>query len=149
MSPYINTISQYTISSTRLWPVSGWERAAGICPAPDLRRVSQTSRSSAGSKEFCSGPTLSSRIKIGANGADLLRLESCFSKRPRPAGAIVATGLTYLMGNLLYKVSPRDPRVRDGLCRHDDRRVFFAGVARAADRSSPGVAELILQGLRR
>lgn len=50
------------------------------------------------------------------------------------------------VGNLLCRVSPRDPAgVRFSLCDPDDRRagrVFLAGLARHADRSSAGAAEL-------
>jgi ABC-type antimicrobial peptide transport system permease subunit len=54
------------------------------------------------------------RIALGASGKDLLRLVFSHSLRLITAGVVIGTaaalGLTRLMGNLLYKVSPRDPK---------------------------------------
>jgi len=53
------------------------------------------------------------RMALGAGVADLLRLVMsrglALTAGGVVLGAIVALGLTRLMGNLLYKVSPRDP----------------------------------------
>ena len=52
-------------------------------------------------------------MALGAGAGDLLRLVISRGLRPTTAGivigAIAALLLTRLMGNLLYKVSPRDP----------------------------------------
>ena len=54
------------------------------------------------------------RIALGASGKDLLRLVFSHGLRLITAGVVIGTaaalGLTRLMGNLLYKVSPRDPK---------------------------------------
>jgi ABC-type antimicrobial peptide transport system permease subunit len=58
------------------------------------------------------------RMALGANGPDLLRLvvSQGFSLTLTGVafGAAAAFGLTRLMGDLLYKVSPRDPRAFAG-----------------------------------
>jgi predicted permease len=55
------------------------------------------------------------RIALGASGKDLLRLVFSKGLVLVPFGVVIGTaaalGLTRLMGNLLYKVSPRDPAV--------------------------------------
>jgi ABC-type antimicrobial peptide transport system permease subunit len=54
------------------------------------------------------------RIALGASGKDLLRLVFSHGLRLITAGVVIGTaaalGLTRLMGDLLYKVSPRDPK---------------------------------------
>jgi len=53
------------------------------------------------------------RMALGANGSDLLWLVMSHGIALTAAGVALgagaALGLTWLMGNLLYKVSPRDP----------------------------------------
>ena len=53
------------------------------------------------------------RIALGAGVKDLLRMVMSLGLRLAAAGivigAVVAVMLTRLMGDLLYKVSPRDP----------------------------------------
>jgi predicted permease len=53
------------------------------------------------------------RVALGATGSDLLRIVLFRGVRVTLAGivvgGVVALGLTHLMGDLLYKTSPRDP----------------------------------------
>jgi putative ABC transport system permease protein len=55
------------------------------------------------------------RMALGANGSDLLRLVIAQGIRLTMAGTMIGVGAawlsTRLMGDLLYKVSPRDPSV--------------------------------------
>ena len=91
------------------------------------------------------------RMALGAGANDLLRLVMsrglALTAGGIVIGAIAALTLTRLMGNLLYKVSPRDPLAFGLAFRHHDHRradrMFFAGMARDADRSGPRAAELI------
>jgi ABC-type antimicrobial peptide transport system permease subunit len=93
------------------------------------------------------------RMALGTGASNLLRLVMkrglALTAGGVALGAAVALGLTRLLGNLLYNVSPPagSAGVRVGFPGDDDCRidsVFLACVARRADRSGAGAARVML-----
>jgi putative ABC transport system permease protein len=60
-----------------------------------------------------SGPEMALRLALGANNLDLLRLivwhGAQLTAGALALGAVAAFGLTNLLGDMLYSVSPHDP----------------------------------------